>query len=340
MITCFENLIGIKTQCGEPTVPDSGYYLQDLPLINLKLADSVSDGVDSGYQYLKDKLDFATNNLANDVRTRMAPYFLQNSVIENMQVGFYQDNRQFNPGIADTYKGIQIRVSEYQYLNVFLSSVSIYCDYTGQIEIKVIDLVQSKVLDTIPINAVAGQIVTIPLFKNYASNGQYVNLFIGYDSTGIASYTSNIWTQPGRFGACSTCRPCHTLRNKYLILYSRSLPKQGPWLMNSVKGINECGGLSVTVSLNCSIDKWLCQMKSALSFALLYRAGIEILKEAINSPRFNSLITLGKEQMRAILEDYEMEYGKAMDGVFKNLRLPNDICFKCNSKINTGFATL
>jgi hypothetical protein len=145
---------------------------------------------------------------------------------------------------------------------------------------------------------------------------------------------------PGRFGSCNTCKPVFSYRNKWLAMYSRSLPVAGPLLTNNAKGINECGGMSLTLSLSCSLDKWLCQMRALLAMPLLYKAGIEILKEAINSPRFNSLITLNKDKMAAIMEDYEMEYGKAMDGVFKNLRLPNDTCFKCNSKINTGIAML
>lgn len=81
-------------------------------------------------------------------------------------------------------------------------------------------------------------------------------------------------------------------------------------------------------------------MKNVLAYPMLYLAGIEIIKEALASTRFNSLLTLSRDKMTAIQEDYELEYGKAMDGVFKNLSIPNDTCFKCNSKINTGFATL
>lgn len=341
MIGCFENLIGIKTQCGEPVASDSGYYLQDLPLINLKLADSMSDGQNSAYQSLKKRLDFSGNNLVNDVRNRLAPYFLKKSVMSATQAGYYQDNKRAVPGLAGNYKGIQIRISEYEYLDVFISEVSLFVNHTGQVPIQVIDLVQGRVIDTINVTSVAGQIVRVPIHKTYSSNGQYVNLFIGYDSTGIDSYFTNIYTQPGRYlSGCSACRPTWSYRNMFMAIYSRSLPVAGPLIMNNLTGINECGGVSLTISLSCSMDKWICQMKNVLAYPLLYLAGVEILKEAMASDRFNSLLTLNRDKMAAVIEDYELEYGKAMDGIFKNLSLPNDICFKCNSKINTGFATL
>lgn len=341
MIACFENLIGIKTECGTYPASGSGFYLQDLPMINLKLATSVNDGEESGYDWLKSKLDFATETLASDVRTRMAPYFLQNSVLENMQAGFYRDNQQLNAGQSGMYKGIQIRVSEYPYLNVYLSSLSMYCDFTGEVPIKVIDLVQAKIIDTITIDAVAGEIVTIPIHKEYQNNGQYLNLFIGYDSSSIDSYTSSIYSMPGRYiGGCLDCRPGFSFRNKWVAVYSRSLSTDGPFLMNNLSGINECGGLSLTISLSCSLNKWLCQMRNTLALSLLYKAGIEILKEAQVTPRFNSLIALSKDKFESLMLDYETNYATAMDNVFKNLRLPDDVCFKCNAKVKTGFVSL
>jgi len=111
MIECLNNLIGIRTDCGEQTVSDSGYYIQDLPFINLKVADSIITNQSSGFALIQDKINIAGNYLVNDVRTRMLPYFQNRSIIDNQILGYYMDDMNVVPADG-TLKGIQLKIVE------------------------------------------------------------------------------------------------------------------------------------------------------------------------------------------------------------------------------------
>lgn len=334
MIGCFNNLVGVRTNCGTQTASDSGLYLQNLSFINLKTADAVLTSQDSGIDLLNDKIGMATEYLLNDARSIMFPYFKNKSIIENMNAGYYIDNRTIENGISGSYKGIQLKVSEYPYLSVFLSSLSLFVDYTGSVPIVVIDLIQGKVLDTINVSAVAGEIVNVDIFKKYETNGQILNLFIGYNSSAINSYTSYIYSQGFRgYVGCRDCVAPRSYGNQFVMMYSKSLPISSTKLENDLDSANDTGGLSINYSLQCSLTKWLCRNRDAFAMPLLHRAGMEVLTEVKMSNRLNTLVVLKKDEVDTLYAYFEQEYKKGMDNVFKNLRLPDDICFECDKKI-------
>lgn len=335
MIDCLNNLVGIRTSCGDQVASDSGLYLQDLPFINLKTADSIVTDQDSGFALMQQKLNIAQNYLVNDIRSRMMPYFKVHSVVDNEIAGYTLDNMTEVAGTGN-YTGIQLKVFEYPYLSVYLSSLSLFTNYTGDIEVKIFDLMQSKLLDTITVSAVANEIVQVNIHKEYQTNGQILNLFVGYDTTGIGSYQTNIFG-PGFIGY-SNCRGCTRRRdtlNGYLYVYQKSLPLNTQAIQQNLIPSNGTGGLSLTYSLSCSVERWICQNRNGFAMALLHRAGMEILKEFSMSSRVNSLTTLRKDEVANLEQYFEAEYNKSMDNVLKNLRLPSDICIKCQKQLKT-----
>lgn len=342
MNECFENLVGIRTECGDQTPSDSELYIQDLSFIDLKLADAIVSDQDSGVQLLRDLYSRAVNYLINDIRVRMNPYFKQGSVLENNTVGYYAYQRNIINGSAGVYKGIQLQVRDLTYLDLFFSSLSIWVDYSGDIDIEVWNLTTGKLLDTIPVTTVAGVQQVIPTtYKKYANNGQNLNLFIGYNSTGINSYQANIYNYliPFSYGSCVTClNPVGWFRNRYVWILQQSIPAASDKIQGNLNSSTDTGGLSVTYSLQCSMEKWLCQMRNQYAYALMHRWGVEVLKEASMSNRLNSLVVLNKDAKQALQLDFEEIYQKSMQNSFRNIRLPNDVCFNCNKHVLTGIA--
>lgn len=335
MIACLENLVGIRTACGTQVTSDSGLYVQDLPHINLKLADAVVTDQESGYQLLLSKINLAGEYLKNDVLNRMAPHFKQVSVLENEQVGYFVENKPLSPGITDTYKGIQFKVRESPHLDLFISQIRLFSNYSGDIQVKVFDLIQGKELDSITVTAVAGEIVSKDVFKVYKTKGQNLNIFIGYDTTGIDSYKTTLYN-PRNYPGCTSCMSPYRWGNKYVWLYSQKIGVSDVKVQNSLSGSNDTGGLSIDYSLNCTLDRWVCSMRNTLAFPLWHRAAVEILREVQISTRLNSLVTLKKEETADLMGFYEGQYMNSMDNIFKNLKVPNDICFYCNPRIQTG----
>lgn len=332
-MNCFNNLVGIRTECESQQPSDSNLYIQDLPLISIKLANSINTEHDNGIELLEQKRNLAIHSMLADVRAKLAPKFEQGSVLQNTTLGVYQDNKPLNNGVADFYKGYRIQTYASGNYTIFISSISIFTDHTGEIPLQVIDLTQGRVIDTIIINGIANEIVTVDVFKEYKTNNQYLNLFIGYNSTDINSYSALLYQN----ATCGSCRPAtHSFKNDVVLANAMGLPVNGPLVQSGLVGLGEGGGLSITFSVNCSMDKWLCQIRNNFSLALLYKWGVEIIKEMKVTSRFNSLVTLKMDARDALLEDFELEYGKAMTDILNNLRLPNDKCFRCNSEVRTG----
>lgn len=315
-------------------MPDSGLYIQDLPHINLKTADAIVTDQESGTELLQKKINVAGAYLVNDLKTRLSPVFIQRSVIQNQVAGFYQENKQSDPAIANTLKGIQLRMIQYPYIDIFISSVSLFLNHSGVVPVLVYDLIQGKLLDTINVTAVAGETVQLNIYKKYKTNGQELNLFIGYDSTGIDAYRSYIYAQG--YNGCRSCPGPTSYSNKYIWGWSKSLPAASQPLQNNLTSLNTTGGLSITYTLSCSEESFICQMKDKFAFALWHRAGMEVLREALISNRMNTIIMLQKDEMQTLADFFESEYLKAMDSVLRNLKFPRDICFTCNNVVSTG----
>lgn len=335
MIDCFNNLVGIRTDCGDQVVSDSGYYLQDLPFINLKVADSIVTTQDSGYALMQEKLNIAGNYLISDVRTRMLPYFKNRSIIDNQILGYHMDNMNVIPA-EEKLKGIQLKIVQYPFLSVYLSSLSLFVGITGEVDVFVYDLTQSKLLDTITVEAIENEIVQVNIHKEYQTNGQVLNLFICYDATDVPSYQTTTFNQV--YGGNRGCRGCGTrknIANEYVYAYAKEIPLETQVIQNNLQESGDTGGLSITYSLSCSLDRWVCQNRNAFGFALLQRAGVEILRELAMSNRINSIVTLQKDAAAALQVDMMNDYNVAMDNALKNVDIPNDVCFSCRNRITT-----
>lgn len=140
MSNCFENIIGIKGQCGTPETPSSGLYIQDLPFIDLKVADSLLEHEDSNVAYIQDRLNYAYNTVKNELAVKIAPMWKRKSILEDSLMGYYTQDMQALSADA-FYRGIKIRIEEHPYLAFKLSGVSLYSsDFTGTKTIYIFDL--------------------------------------------------------------------------------------------------------------------------------------------------------------------------------------------------------
>ena len=93
MITCLDNLIGIKRGCGS-TTPTSGIYINDPKLgINIKLADAgATDETASGIKLIEEIIDGAAVEFEADIRRLIAPKLKYQSVVESDRIGSVEEN--------------------------------------------------------------------------------------------------------------------------------------------------------------------------------------------------------------------------------------------------------
>ena len=93
--SCLEDFIGVKCLT---TNPKSGLWINDLPGINLRYAADIvdSDG-SSGLQFLKDKIDYATKLVVQELNAIALPYFRLNGLVDQIEAGVWKNTYQIYP---------------------------------------------------------------------------------------------------------------------------------------------------------------------------------------------------------------------------------------------------
>lgn len=333
MANCFQDIIGIKGQCGEITPSSSGLYINDLPFMSLKVADAILEDQASGVSFIQDRMNYAVNKVNSELNSLLAPYYKQNSVLESQLFGQIQPFLTAQPAKA-VYRGIEIQINKYPYLGFNLTDIIIYSsNFTGNKEIKVFNLITGVEIDSFEIEIVAGEPTMVPINKQYLTNRQWMDIFICYDATDVDTFQTNIYR--GQTG-CLTCRPFQGYGTRYLIVNAGELNLAGPKLKANMNYTNYTGGMSFMYNVDCVNSQFICAMKQQLAFPILHAFGVVMCDEIINGTRrVNSITTVDKDKAKALKEDFEFTYKTGIRDVFNNIRLPNDICFKCNQAIKT-----
>lgn len=327
---CFDNLIGIKSQCGTVTDPSSGLWIDQLHGISVQNADAtISQDYETGIQLIEDKIALAQKMVSNEVYQKIQGKISAVPFIENDSVGHYDDNLPVLAADAGYYRGIQYKIEGSQYTEAFISSVRFQPQVAGTYDVKVIDLISGLVLDTKQIVTTSNnEIGEAYLNKSYLLNKGRLNLFIGVEST--ATYKTGLHST---YKGCSNCGGWPKYTNKYATIRGAKLPTSGSFIDSNLSSLNNTAGLSITYTLGCSMDAFLCSISNRMAFPILYKTGELILAEMMYSKRLNSVISLYGKEHAELRAEYDNEYNKSLYALLENMKLPNDICFRCNPRI-------
>ncbi len=332
-MNCFDNIIGIHNLC-TPVTPTSGFYIQDLRGINLSVANAATDNETmSGVKLIQEKITFSQNAILAHLRTHLADKLQINSIIQNDTVGYYRDNLTSIPLEVGKLKGIKVRCDQYPYLE--FSPTKIYLKLAQSIttNIFVYDLTTDTLLDTIEITTVANVPTAVLVNKSYFTNKQRLHLFIGID----AGVSNTFETNTTRMSSCYSCNG-GVYSNRYISFQGAMIDSSAQKLDINTVGNNGTNGLSIEYSLNCSLEPFLCNMGNQIAWSLLHKVGSELMKELTASRRLNSIINIDKGTNELLQKEYEEEYMASMSALLNNMKVPNDICFNCNSKIRKAVA--
>ncbi len=320
---CLDGLVGIRGIC-TPETPDSIFYVNDLPSISIKEVDaSLNSESASAVELIRQKIELAGDLIAARMRTYFNPRFKGNSLIENGVIGFAKDNQETVNDQTGYLIGKEIEITNYNYLEFFLSKVGLHCTTSGSKNVFVYDLIQNKLLDTIPVTTVAGEISYVDVYKSYKSYGQKIHLFIGYEYTG--SYKTILSRNN-----CSSCKG-QVYQNPYVRFANRSILTSDVKIAdNLVTGSED--GLTMTYSVNCTFDPFVCSMKHLLAEAICWKSGELLAMEMRYSKRNNSIISVYTEDYDALIAGYAAGAEAALKTNLQTMRLPDSECFYCNKK--------
>jgi hypothetical protein len=331
-MNCFDNLIGIHRSCNEET-PSSGLYIQDLSGITLSVANAgIGNETISGIKLIQDKISFAQNAILATLRMQLANKIRVNSIINNDTVGFYKENLTVVNLEAGKLKGIVVKANQYPYLEFYLSTIYLKLASAETTSVYVYDLMTNTLLDTIAVTTVARTPVAVTVNKAYQTKKQKLHLFICVDSSVANTYETNMGTQN-----CSSCAS-GGYSNRYISFSSGQIETADQKIDSNITSNTGTNGLSINYSLNCSLEPFLCNMGNQIAWSLLHKVGAEIMDELIASRRLNSIVTIDKATNELLRERYHNEYMASMSALLANIKLPNDICFNCNSKIRKAIA--
>jgi hypothetical protein len=332
-MACFTDYITVDGSCSDNT-SQSTYTLKDIGITLSELNEIVTKDYKNGKTLGEEKISFAIKQVENNIHNHFASKFRSNSILDNQRIGFQQPNLQSVVPLAAYSKGIEIEMcSNDSFVDVYISEISLFTNTTGNIDVKIYDIFQNKLLDTITVNCVAGEITTAFVNKTYSSDRKNLNIALIYDSTGVTSFKTQV-----KQGSCSTCTDgAPTWVSPYFKARGIKIDNTLDVIKSSLKGIAETGGLSLQYNVNCNYNAWICSIRNMLALPVLYKSGEQLMEFILhNSDRLNSTTILDLEKVEARWKMYAEKYQSSIDSILKNIKLPSDSkCFDCREKSKT-----
>lgn len=321
---CLDNLIGINNVC-DIVQSVSGLSVNDLPGMSIKIAESIITNEDiSGKKFIEDKIQFSQKYLIADIRNYLQDKFKINSILSSETFGIYKPVPSISTAIAGRLKGIRVLVYEYSYTELQISRIGIKLNSSVTDNIYIYDLSSGKLLDTIEFTSIAGEIVYVDVNKKYKANKQKQSIFVCLD----ASIADQYDTYSGQRGCLSCSR-------SNVIEYSTSgyISSASQKIDSNFIASSGSAGITIDYNISCDIERFICSMAQSVAWPLLYKIGAEILKELRFSKNLNSMVLIDRENSEEMLTYYESEYLRGMNQLTTNMRIPDDICFRCDKKI-------
>lgn len=321
-LDCLNGLISVKGCGSNPTAS----YIQQLPGISIPDIDvSINTDHVNAKAFLEEQILFAQEIVIQDVYQHLALKHELKSFIENEMVGEYYELKTLVSAEAGYLTGIRVRIDSTPYLKFFINQLRLFVNTTGNVSVFIYDLQQAKLLDTITVAAVAGEIVTTNVNKEYFTQKQSMNLFIGYLSS-FGSYKANVTNAAGG----DDCTGCCSYSNGYVSFFGSKILNASQKTTDNIEGNSGTAGISFSYSLSCSFEEHLCNVRNLLALPLKYKAGELIMQQLKVSKRPNPLVTAYKGDNDELMGYYNGEYNKHMKALLRNMKMPLSVCFECS----------
>lgn len=330
-MSCFDQVVSLKELCTTQET-FTGVYLNDVGITKAFIEDIITSDYVDVQEFVDSKIAQAIRIIQIDAAARFAGRINATSLINSHRLGWTVDNIPTQAG--GDWKGITICLStQAAFTNLELSQLSLQVLHNGNVPVHVYDLNQNKLLDTINVTAVSGEIITVFPHVEYPSDGRALNLFIGYDATGISSVKTTIVQNQ-----CTSCG-YYSCVNEY-IRAKGVTNSTGHFVDQNMTTIDHTGGLSLVYSLRCDMQSWLCTFARALAIPIANKVAVEMyqhgIRDALNR-RSSNTTNLNVDHMKETLNQYEFEYQKHMTTILGNVQMPTDSpCFTCNAPVRTA----
>lgn len=303
---CLNNIIGVRCLTGSEN-PLSNHFINDLEGLNLRYAAAITDEQSSGLLFLKSKIDFATSLVLADLSAFLMPYFRANSIMDEIRVGEWGTTNLAPAGVP-VQRGVKIRVKKSRLMRIRVQTINI-------------KMAQTNTAGTLVITD--GTETTNVLFTTDGAGAATLNLAYLSSTNEVAITIDN-----NTFGMNNTvvkngCN-CSTKNSEFLTANG--------W--NGSSFVGSTYGLQVQANGECSLDDMGCILGVKLALPILYRSGLEIVKEAKTTDRLNSLTLLDDEKAQFMFAEFTAQYDKQMKNLMATIpelmKRVDDCCVVCN----------
>lgn len=330
-LTCLDGLVGVSHKCS-PDTPTSSLFIDEHDGISIELSDAAIDSeTQSGIELLETKLKLAQNDLANDVRQWLLPRVQANSTLEQGRIGVIDNNRQLMT--VSGKNGIKIDGNVSGYTALHIHTITLWIDAAEAVTVFLYDRNTGETLDTYSITTVANEPTSLAVNETYYTNKNRLEVALVAETTG-SPYRMSVY-QDGVRNGCRGCRGQRYYSNRYISAYGTTIGSGDTPIDPNYSGLSHTGGLAVDYAFECSMDKYICNMRNLLATSLWYKAGEYTVRAYKNSTRLNAFMRLYNDDHEDLISYFRNQYQSSLQNMLDTMRLPDDICFSCNQRVYT-----
>ena len=264
----------------------------------------------------------AIANFRSDVLRWMPPEMKLNTTLAELNAGNSQTEFVAESASAE-YKGYYLRIHGSRHITLNIDRLQFYATVGGiSVTFKVFDALDGMQLYSQARTVTQGWNF-IQLNFSAPIRGERLELFVGYDATGVDSIQTQSWEGYG-----CMAMPSEYGFSRLAKISTGELPTEANLSFQSYGA-----GLLLRASIRCGIDGFICENRQALQRAFLYKCGVEFVMESIANPKpFN--VYSAEEDKEKLMELFERLYSQEIESVMAQVAPIRDgICFTCNSPI-------
>jgi len=331
MSSCLYDIVTLRGVCD--TASADALYINDLPGVELRDFSALTTAEDATVADLWNKVqrraigsfvDRITNKIRAEHKMQLG------RVSSRISTGEWHQPFESLSG-ESKYKGVLVFLNS-DFMQIRLHEARLYVGNAPvNSSIKVWDAETGEELDSIAFTVDSNGFATISVNKAYSAKC----VFIAYDASevtsrkvsfnGLSYYESNCSNQGGMYN------------------YSRRAEinkTQEPIEYNLTSGDGD--GLILSYSIECSLDAWICENKTALARPLLYLLGEEFFTEVAASDSIDRTTLMPSGQLAELINYCKINYEKSFNSFIKGAAgsLKDAYCFECKAKFKRKTITL
>lgn len=303
--------------------------LDEIGVTKERLEAMVTSDYKDAKHLFETKRGFAIKQLINKVHTVFNSKYKANSMLKSGTLGHIVDNLKVDAGSAGKLRGIRLQLcSVHSYVDVHISRISLFTNFTGDIPVEVWDLKQNVMIDTFTVAVTGNQITRALVNKTYESFRKELDIILVYDTTGIDAFRVRL-SETG----CAGCGSGTDLMkvNRYLRASGVEVDNADTKIDENVDNISNTAGMCLDYSITCNTEDWLCDFSNLLNLPIAYLTAAELMKFGRwDTNRQNTTTIINSEEMEELFDFYMAKYEESLNNVLKNIKPPDDReCFEC-----------